>query len=359
MTGKKGPAALKYTCAICQKDKWCVDFPEGCFSKCHPGSICTDCILKGEIREAVACCNELKDLFTASEEKSRALENKLQTLETQHALQIRRLEEKILELASKLEAQSAQARDESPTDLGGSADVTPAQGGETALAVPLLPCGANEKKKKKKKKKDHNAAQPSVEDSSATGAHGKVEREEEKRETEEEKTNEEKKNKMRKKKKKNAEIQEESGKSLPRGKNKSPADKCARVTLIGDSQARGLQSLLAARLRTSVKVSCLPGCGNHHIRVEAEKSQISESSVVALMVSGNDLYLRGGRVGPTDKILHTVMGAVDDCGLKTRKRVVVGMLRRGPTRTAHSMNVSLNRRLADLCTAGGVFFVDP
>ena len=78
------------------------------------------------------------------------------------------------------------------------------------------------------------------------------------------------------------------------------------------------------------------------------------------MVSGNDLYLRGGRTGSTDGILRTVMGAVDDCGLKTRRRVVVGVLpRRGPFATARSRNIDINRRLGEMCTAEGVFFVDP
>ena len=58
--------------------------------------------------------------------------------------------------------------------------------------------------------------------------------------------------------------------------------------------------------------------------------------------------------------MSDVLRSVDDCGLKTRKRVVIGMLpRRGPRWPALSRNISINRRLADLCTAEGVFFVDP
>ena len=133
-----------------------------------------------------------------------------------------------------------------------------------------------------------------------------------------------------------------------------------RVSIIGDSQARGLQPLMGARLPTGVTVRSLPGKGNVAIRREAEKSSISDSNVVALMVSGNDLYRRYGRVGSTEEIISDVMGAVDDCGLKTRRRVVVGMLpRRGASCITLSKNISINRRLGDLCTAEGVFFVDP
>ena len=78
------------------------------------------------------------------------------------------------------------------------------------------------------------------------------------------------------------------------------------------------------------------------------------------MVSGNDLYLRSGKVGSTEKVVADVMRAVDDCSLKTRRRVVVGMLpRRGPSGQFLSRNIAINRRLADLCVAEGTFFVDP
>ena len=87
---------------------------------------------------------------------------------------------------------------------------------------------------------------------------------------------------------------------------------------------------------------------------------MSETDVVALMVSGNDLYRRYGKVGSSEQIILDVMSAVDDCGPKTRRRVVIGMLpRRGPSKVALSKNISINQRLADMCTAEGVFFVNP
>ena len=133
-----------------------------------------------------------------------------------------------------------------------------------------------------------------------------------------------------------------------------------RVTVIGDSQAGGLQPLLSCRLRTKVGVICLPGRGNRDVRIAAERARATESSVVALMVSGNDLYLRSGRLGSTDAITRQVMSAVDDCGLKTRRRVVVGMIPRlNSTRIFLEKNEMVNKRLRDLCTAEGVFFVDP
>ena len=107
-------------------------------------------------------------------------------------------------------------------------------------------------------------------------------------------------------------------------------------------------------------MSSLPGRGNSAIRAEVEKTPLNKSSLVAVCVSGNDLYLRNFKEGSTEPILEEVMGTVDDAGLKTSKRLVVGMIpRRKPYPSARSKNVSINQRISDLCVAEGVLFTDP
>ena len=71
----------------------------------------------------------------------------------------------------------------------------------------------------------------------------------------------------------------------------------AEVTVIGDSHSPGLKPFLNARLRTSVKVRSLPGRCNSDIQNKAKRSQMSETDVVALMVSGNDLYRKYDKAG--------------------------------------------------------------
>ena len=133
----------------------------------------------------------------------------------------------------------------------------------------------------------------------------------------------------------------------------------AEVTLIGDSQLRGLEGLMSAGCRR-VKVKSLPGKGNRVLRGEVEKLPVAPSAVLVAAVSGNDLYRRSGAIGSTETIISEVMGAVDDMALRSKRRVVVGMLpRAGASSYAYSKNIGINRRLADLCLPEGVLFVDP
>ena len=91
-----------------------------------------------------------------------------------------------------------------------------------------------------------------------------------------------------------------------------------------------------------------------------ERATLTKDDMAVIAISGNDLYNRNGRVGKSERIMAEVMGAVDDCRLKSKRTVVVGMLaRRGFSGEAYSKNIGINNRIRDLCFREGVLFTDP
>ena len=245
----------------------------------------------------------------------------------------------IVALKRQLEGHKSQCRC-TQLDVPVPPKVTLEDTGESSSVVANAP--PQEKKKKKKKK---------------NSSEKKVQEEISKQNNKEKKVAKELKATSKRNNKKNE--REKRGPRKPEDPKK-PEDTRPVIHIVGDSQARGTQAMIGLRLHEKTRVRSLPGKGNGCIRQQVEKLEVSNTSVVATLVSGNDLYLRSGRVGATERILEDVMGAVDDCGLKTHRRVVVGMLpRRGPKWPALSRNISINERLRDLCTAEGVFFVDP
>ena len=310
---QQGPGARKHVCGRCGVLRWTEQFAGVGVSKLTRSSVCDLCKMEARFAERL-------------EQLEAGFQNRASEIE-------RRYEARLAQMEKELESLRKGAISSSPASGIGRESKSNEDKEEKNL---------EKKKKKKKKKKGKNKGcrntrneegkgidTPSPEGSSING--------------------------------KMCDI----GNGV-KGQGNDPEKKDVRVPqspevfIFGDSQTRGLQPLMAARLHKNVKVRCLPGRGNKEIRVDAEKTRVSETSVVAVSVSGNDLYLRNGRVGPTEKIISEVMGTVDDCRLKTRKRAVIGMLpRRGPSWSALSRNISINQRLADLCTAEGVFFVDP
>ena len=362
-----GPKQRKFTCSSCNVYRWCEDFSGRSASELDDSSVCDFCRLEARFEERFA---RLLEADCSLKEENKLLREEVNLLkgEVDRLQGLKDVEKQERSLApdrttgSKLKKKKGKKSKKKPQiDENGLNE-----NGTVENVGTQLPQSKKKKKKTNKKKKNSKIVNGTVENVGTQLA-----------QTKKKKKNKKKTNK----KKKNAKIEKDTKKEVTanaRAKSKNwestepkktggkdskggrLADTCQGVAIIGDSQARGLQPLMDARLPTGVTVRSLPGKGNVAIRREAEKSSISDSNVVALMVSGNDLYRRYGRVGSTEEIISEVMGAVDDCGLKTRRRVVVGMLpRRGASCTALSKNISINRRLGDLCTAEGVFFVDP
>ena len=318
----------KEECDVCHLQRWTTEFGEQ----------------EGAASTCLYCC--LKKKF---EETCSALQQRIVLLE-----QVVTSQEGTISLLSRKLEDTGRTPVESE-ERSGSAQIGTEGVRESAQIGTKNEKGAEVKKKKKEKKKKKKKKTKKTEEHSEKAASSV-------KDSNEAKT--ERKKQQATKVKENREDRRVEGPKRKLDRPVSPSDskggKCASVTIVGDSLARGLKPMMGARLRTDVDVRCLPGRGNGAIRTEVEKCRLSESSVVALMVSGNDLYLRGGRIGSADGIIREVMSAVDDCGLKTRRRVVIGMLpRRSYYKEAQMRNRMINERLSELCTAEGVFFIDP
>ena len=167
-----------------------------------------------------------------------------------------------------------------------------------------------EKKRKKKKKS---------EDPENKENNGEKEEKVEKKKEKEQKTDKKKEKVETKKIKEKEKSPKKKGKAKAKkvdDTKKMPEESRVAIHVVGDSQVKGTQTMLYHRLREKTRVTSLPGKGNRHIRKQVEKLEVSNTSVVATLVSGNDLYLRDSSVGATEGIVSAVMGAVDDCGLK-------------------------------------------
>ena len=372
----------KVECSRCKASKWTTEFDEGSFEEVTEESVCIFCKLREETLKLSAETQRL-----TMETQKLALENQelkaRQEADRAYAAGLERIIENLIARSN-----GSPLAEESFTTL------TPVIHSRREPPVEVEPSRGRSRRKTRRKKKKMETAEDKKETAEAEDKKETAEAED-KKETAEAEDKKESDEQVSKK----IQIKEDTGntsgnieqvskkikikdknttgnasrntqrrkKNEQTSKNERPGtavagrgDPSASVTIIGDSQTRDMKLLMSARLCTSVDVKCLPGRGNRSVRLEAERSQMSETSVVALMVSGNDLYLKSGRVGSTDEIIRQVMGAVDDCGLKTSRRVVIGMLPRiNSRRLLLERNRMVNERLQDMCTAEGVFFVDP
>ena len=319
---KNGPKARKHVCSICEVSRWVEQFGGRSASILDSSSVCDLCTLEGKARERIAA---LENIIAA-------LETRVSTLESRPCCRCLPHHSGTASTVVRTDA----AETETPREIKSSSGKT------KETIAPNTDGSTTEKKRRNRRKKRKTPKKDNVETEEETSEGWTLVRS---KRTKRDKSNSEKTHATKVTKEKCA-----SNKSVNSG----------RVIMFGDSQTKGLQGLVASRLRRNVRVSSLPGRGNSAIRCEVERTPITESSVVAIAVSGNDLYLRNYRIGDTKKIITDTMGAVDDAGLKTRKRLVIGMLpRRVPSRKAYSKNLAINQRLSDLCVAERVLFVDP
>ena len=313
-----GPKSLKLVCAKCKVMRWRIENFSGI--KCEDvtdTTVCDFCVRDSREASLLARIENLVGSVVRLEGCVERLEGRVETLE------------------GEKKALQAELLSSTRPNVDGVVPVIP-----SSLEVADA---AKTKKKRKKNKKNKMQVQEEEEKKKEEKKKKKEEKKKKKKEEKKQKKEEQKKEEEQKKKKEEQKKKEEEKK---RKKQETPKGEAMRVHLVGDSQVRGLQPLLNARLRESTSVRCFPGKGNAFLRKEAEKLPGSSSSVIALCVSGNDMYKRGRKTGTTEEIIQNVMGAVDDCGLKTRKRVLVGMLpRRTNNPVALSKNIAINARL--------------
>ena len=327
-----GPVARKFICSRCEVYRWVEQFGGRSASILDADSVCDLCVMREGMESRIAALEEsMMSRFSA-------LQSELEVTMTVRVSSLQAELEAALGKIATLEANNCvcSGRDKLETARTTAGEEKVPRVAPTAVAVESAVKCTKRTRSSRRRKKNRNKTQRQKE---------KVEEIKKPEKNALEKIEIKRKSKLEKKK-----PDAKAQKKISAG----------RVTVIGDSQTRGLQSLLTSRLHTEVKVRCLPGRGNAAIRAEVEKAPLNKSSLVAICVSGNDLYLRNFREGSTEPVLKEVMGTVDDAGLKTSKRLVVGMIpRRGPYPSARSKNVSINQRLSDLCVAEGVLFADP
>ena len=294
---QQGPGARKYACGKCGVLRWTEQFGGVSVTNLNPSSICDLCKMEESFSR------QLEELKTIFQNQVSDYEARLSVLEEENrSLRI---------------------------------------GGACLTSTPV------DKKKEKKKKKKNKKGKSKIENKE-TRESQKVEKIENRQVVEKKKLN-------RKKKKRNRKRRVNCDKAT----GKAETTPKVEVKVFGDSLVRGLAGPLTEPKRRA-SVACLPGKGNLHIRKEVEKSPLKKEDVAVIAVSGNDLYKRDRSVGSTEKIISDVMGAVDDCKLKSNRVVVVGMLpRRGYPGAAYSKNIGINDRIRDLCIPEGVLFTDP
>ena len=331
-----GPKFRKFSCSVCGCYRWTEDFGGVAIADLDESSVCDFC--------------KIKELFAEEIAKVRK----------ECGEKVEAVQENLRKAREEMERMKATCRCEN-SEAGPSGVNTPA--GEKVKVGRRVKGEEEPERRSERKKEDRRemrAGKVGKKGNERRGKHDVEERGKEGNVKQREKEVEKKVEKRTARK-----LEEEAGrrKKGKNRRNKAPkkGGEKPEIFIFGDSLARDLEGMMIPRLDNSkTRVKCLPGKGVKKIREQVERVKTDHSSVIVTMVSGNDLYLRKGQVGGTEKIVKEVMGTVDDAGLKTRRRVVVGMIpRRGPSWTALSKNIAINERLADLCTAEGVFFVDP
>ena len=306
-----GPKARKFVCGRCEVYRWCEDFAGRSASDLTPSSVCDFCKLEQRFGEQLS-----------------KLEQKLKE---EHRIQVELLTRRVDKLQEELESERLKNLKSGEEQVKNKK-----QEKETREKK-----NKNETNKKKRRRRRNRKKKKNAKEGVTEG------------------------NKKREKKKESTrQISrvETSAVVKLQAKKPGPAPSKAEgpaVTVVGDSMVRGIDKNLS-RDFSRVTLKSLPGKGNGAIRSEVSRAKVGQDEMAVIAMSGNDLYLRRGKVGPTEAIVRDTMGAADDCGLKTKRRVVVGIVPRlRSSSLAYSKTIGINRRVADLCLPEGVLFVDP
>ena len=352
-----GPKTRKWTCARCSHYRWCEDFGGASAKDLDEYSVCDFCLLEEKLLSELR--SQAERFQTQLKEMETAHQDQLKKMETEHQAQLKKMETELKAVLhsseeghgsqeekkgrKKKQKKKKKAKKNLERPVGSSvAAVLP---GETSRAVALH--GNSSDKSSGSGYVSFGVPMDDKEDSSkaVTGEekggapHGEAWKV------------------VTSKKKKKKEAMKKAKEST---RGVSTPWNGVHGNLFGDSQVKGIHSLLNKSEMRGVRVTSLPGKGNKDIRREVEKSTADKSGVAIIIASGNDLYKRSGSVGNTTPIILDVMGAVDDAEVKAHRRVVVGIIPRLRRRTgAYSKNIGINNSLKDLCSREGVTFVDP
>ena len=353
-----GPRQTKAICPRCQVNKWAVDYKEGCFEKITPTSICLFC--------------ELKELH----------KKEIAEVRKKYDQEIRELQETV---ESLMTAMSGLRENGVSVDTPSYAQVTAASPVATVYRPEPIIEGQGVKAKtkakpspeyqKRKDKQKKNTASGTGQNSGATGTTDKntgairgtcggVSPHSQSAAHNQPKTTGRKEDSFTK-------VVGKRAARTPAPNRKEPVKTTNRfgplsmeeefAVLVGDSQVRNQEKYFGAIQSSRRKITCLPGRKTVQLCKAVQKVILpGRKSAVVAQVSGNDLFLKGNKVGNTEPIIREALSLVDEVEQKTDRGMILGIIPRlSVSSYATSKLISLNERLANKCNSRAVKFIDP
>ena len=362
---------LKHRCPGCSSMRWIIDFKEGHAKDITRRSVCAFCDLKGQHAKEIS---GLRKIIKALEGRVKALEGSLPqpSLKSgQGSKELTGMEGGVAEV-KRAAGSSSQSRNAQTGMEEGSAEVEHrSETADVCQRAPGAPMTYSEAVKTPPQVKSPPQRAPVMDTSRSME---KKKKQKKKRKTDNEHISNKGEKLM-------ARAGKEGQLSPPIRRPPDPERERKRVPppvrtqnrfallseledealLIGDSQVRGQEEYFAAVSQTKRTVRCMPGKGVREIRKELEKVRLAtRDSALVAQVSGNDLFLRKGRVGYTEPIIGETLSLVDDMKLKSDRALILGLLpRKFASSLATSKCIGINNRLEKLCALRGVQFLDP
>ena len=130
--------------------------------------------------------------------------------------------------------------------------------------------------------------------------------------------------------------------------------------LIGDSMVRGQGKYFVSRNKRKRWVKTMPGSGMEGITKSVQDLKIrNRNSNVIVQAGGNDLFLKYGQVGQTEKLLREIEKTIEIVKSKTDNGVIVGLLPREKVSDyALSKAIAINERTRAVCRTKGIRFLN-
>lgn len=338
--GKNGPGALKHVCFRCMKNKWVVDFKEGKSADLTRLSVCLFCELQLKIESQSTkltkyeqAIEDLRKKFDKQEKQMTALQEMLdrgqpvaapiiQSPSPSNALLESRMEaqesktELIATRVSFLEKAKTKGVCEKNPDRRVPLDAAP-------VVVPYAevlrrPQGA--RKENENGNKNIKATDEIITIPNRTGS-------------------------SKRKKKKGVMVKEQIG--------------AVENLLVGDSLVGKQTSQRFKHLRRDNRVLSFPGAKIATIASEIGRLVMNRNSTLIVSVGGNDLFMKSGKSGSTEKIIKDFEVLLRTIKTKVNRGIVVGLLpRRYATREHYSKAWGLNGRLLNLCKSYSLRYID-
>ena len=358
-SGRGGARFVKHTCFQCKKKVWCSDFREGAAANLSSLSVCMFCqlaaadtkIRQRQVEEAAKLESTKQALFASMdglrrefEAKMAALEARITALETQPAVQ-----------QDSASAPSVPSNPEPGRErfagLDGSLQALGKRVAslEKARASPTVAAGASKTFAQvvaSSKKKSSTPQSSSASLARPSGGPPPV---------------------VHQQKVAAAPVAQQGKKKKSRAKGGQEPTIAHDTLLIGDSLVGGQTATHFASKRRSNKVSYFPGARVQRLTREIAKLEVDRDSTLVISVGGNDLFMRDGRCGSSQKLLKDYTALLGAAKRITNRVVVVGLLPRCNTWRCNDaaawrhFNEALrvNEGLSALCRTFSLRFLNP